>query len=186
MSLTLITAPVGEPLTLAEIKFFLRVAHDTDDSLITDLAEAARGQVEAVTGLALMTQGWRLTLDRWPTEPVTLLRPPVQSVTSVSVQGTDGIWTELDEGDYALIPGYPARVLLKAPPPSPGIAAGGIRIDFTAGFGDADAVPGTLKQAMRLLTAHYHEHRTPASERRVTTLPNSVGALLAPWREVRL
>ena len=186
MSLTLITAPAGEPLTLAEIKFFLRVAHDTDDSLIADLAEAARCQVEAVTGLALMTQGWRLTLDRWPEEPVALLRPPVQAVTGISVQHADGSWGELDEGDYALIPGYPARVLLKARPSSPGVAAGGIRIDFTAGFGDADAVPGTLKQAVRLLAAHYHEHRTPATERRVTTMPNSVGALLAPWREVRL
>ncbi|NHK29580.1 hypothetical protein FF098_016860 [Parvularcula flava] len=186
MSLTLITAPAGEPLTLAEIKFFLRVAHDTDDNLIADLAEAARGQVEAVTGLALITQGWRLTLDSWPEEPIALLRPPVQAITAISVQGIDGVWTELDQGDYALIPGYPARVLLKAPPPTPGIAAGGIRIDFTAGFGDADAVPGTLKQAVRLLAAHYHEHRTPASERRVTTMPNSAGALLAPLREVRL
>ena len=190
MSLTLITGPAGEPLSLAELKAYLRVSGESEDTLIGEIAIAARRHVEALTGLALVTQSWRLTLDQWPSgmgaqKPVALARPPVQAVTGVSIHDGDD-WQAMDEDAYTLVPGHPARLLLERIPPRPAPAAGGIRIDFTAGFGNAASVPQSLKQAIRYLAAHYHERRTPHAETRIEAVPDTVAALLAPWREVRL
>ena len=42
-----------EPVSLTEAKLFLRVAHGAEDELILTLLEAAKGRVEAETGLIL-------------------------------------------------------------------------------------------------------------------------------------
>jgi uncharacterized phiE125 gp8 family phage protein len=42
MAAVLIQGPAIEPLSLADAKLFLRVAHDDDDDLITALISAAR------------------------------------------------------------------------------------------------------------------------------------------------
>ena len=42
MSLTLITAPALEPITLSEAKLHLRVEHSVDDTLISVFITAAR------------------------------------------------------------------------------------------------------------------------------------------------
>ena len=184
--LTQLTPPGEEPLALADLKFFLRVSGEESDTLIADMARAAREHVEAMTGLALITQSWRLVLDRWSDKPIALLRPPVQAISEVSVLDGSGTWQVLEEGDYTLAQDHPARLILNTVAPGPAVPVGGIRIDFTAGFGAADDVPDTLKQAIRLLTAHYHERRQPYAETRIEAVPASVGSLLAPWREVRL
>jgi hypothetical protein len=66
MSAVLLTAPAAEPLSLTEAKAFLRVEHDDDDAIIASLVASARNHVEALTRCGLITQTWRLALDRWP------------------------------------------------------------------------------------------------------------------------
>src|SRR5262245_55104347 len=82
MAAILIDAPVSEPLSLTEAKNYLRVEHSADDALIASLIAAARTQVEARTRRALITQTWRIVLDRWPVSgaiasPVSPLREVV-------------------------------------------------------------------------------------------------------------
>jgi uncharacterized phiE125 gp8 family phage protein len=64
----ILTAPVAEPLALDEARAFLRADTNDDDELIASLIAAARTHVEALTRRALITQGWRLTLDAWPAD----------------------------------------------------------------------------------------------------------------------
>ena len=64
MALFRTVAPEAEPVTLSEAKQPLRIDHDSEDALLEGLLRAAREEVEASCGLALVAQSWRLTLDR--------------------------------------------------------------------------------------------------------------------------
>jgi uncharacterized phiE125 gp8 family phage protein len=73
--------------------------------------------------------------------------------------------------------------------PAPGRIAGGIELDVTVGYGDAATdVPEALRQAVRLLVAHWYENRgvVATDTTRVAPLPSTITALLAPYRMLRL
>ena len=101
-SLFTITAPTQEPVTLQEVKEYLRVDDSTDERIIRPFIETARRFCEEHTGRALMTQTLTLFLDAFEdiedplwegmrTGPylnyyknyVVLPRSPVASVTHV-------------------------------------------------------------------------------------------------------
>lgn len=66
----------------------------------------------------------------------------------------------------------------------PAIPTGGAAVaGFAAGFGAWAAVPPDLRQAALMLAAAFYEDRGAAS---ATAFPPVVGALLAPWRVLRL
>ena len=60
------THPVIEPVTLEEFKSYLRIEGAGEDRELVDMLEEARQWIEDQTGLALITQTWLLSLDRWP------------------------------------------------------------------------------------------------------------------------
>lgn len=191
MSSMLITPPSAEPVALAEMKAFLRVEHDADDDVIAALTTGARTLVEARTRRALMTQGWRLTRDVWPAGGVLPLLPaPVAALLAVRVYRVDGgadlIDTSLFVLDTAAVPAV--LTYARGALPAPGRPRGGIELDIEAGYGDdPEDVPEPLRQAIRLLTAHWYENRAlVAASGEVASVPMSVAALLAPYRVVSL
>ena len=66
MGLVLTSPPAVEPLTVDEVKTYLRIDHDDEDCLLASLITSARLQVEAALDLALITQSWSWTFDAWP------------------------------------------------------------------------------------------------------------------------
>ncbi len=81
MTMTLIKPPALEPVTLAEVRQFLRLDDDSEDTLLTGLIKAARETLEVQTGLALINQTLRLYLDSWPTSGVVrIAKYPVRYV----------------------------------------------------------------------------------------------------------
>lgn len=189
MTLFCTVAPLAEPVTLAEAKAALRLDHDTEDDLIGGLIRAAREEVEAACGLALIDQSWRLTLDRLPRSGRVLLRRhPVREVLSVTVYGRDGEASLADPASYQLDgKSRPARLHFHVIP-APGVAMNGIEIDFAAGFGEAGTdVPDLLKRAMLALVAHWFEFRASfgAGDQPVS-FPPGYERLIAPWRSRRL
>ncbi|WP_173931135.1 head-tail connector protein [Chelativorans sp. Marseille-P2723] len=181
--------PTVEPVSLAEAKAHLRVAHDSEDALISDLVRTARQEVEQMTATALIHQCWRLVLDDWPQEEVVLLkRKPVREILSVTVFDADGAGSVMAPDAYQLdAASTPARLHL-ADRPTPGLALNGIEIDFSAGFGEAGTdVPDLLKRAMLLLVAHWYEFRGAfGPDSQPVSVPDEYRRLLAAWQGPRL
>lgn len=181
--------PAGEPVTLAEAKAQMRVAHDSEDALIGGLIRAARAEVEAQTGMALIDQSWRLALDRWPADGlVRLRRHPVKEILSVTVYGAEGEGAVVDPATYAAdLVSRPARLHVLAPP-APERRLNGIEVDFTAGFGEAGTdVPDLLKRAVLMLVAHWYEFRAAfGAEHQPVSIPPGFDRLISGYRTGRL
>jgi len=203
------TTPPGiEPLTLDEVKTFLRVDQTNDDALITSLITAARLFCEANTGRSLITRSYSLFLDRWPgarfthrfrpeqrripvaPEPyaVGLPAPPLLSVTQINIYAPDNSSMVFDAGSYFVdTAGVPGRVVLMqgAVPPLPGRVANGIEIQFTAGYGTTeDDVPVLLRQGMLQVIAHLYEHRGDSPDQAL--LASGAAAIFQPYRLMSL
>jgi uncharacterized phiE125 gp8 family phage protein len=191
MSSILLSGPAVEPVTLEEAKAFLRVEHDDDDDVIAALIAGARVHVEAQTRRALITQSWRLVRDAWPDNGrVPILPVPLRELTAARVYRLDGAAQELDEAAFVAETAAAPAVLsyVSGAPPAPGRVAGGIELDVEVGYGDAPAdVPADLRQAIRLLVAHWYENRgLIAIGSGIAVLPQTVAALLAPYRVLSL
>lgn len=187
----LLTAPTVEPLTLDEAKAYLRVTTEDDDDLIGALIAGGRSHVEALTHRALITQNWRLTRDAWPANGrIGVLPAPLQSLEAARVYDADGNAHALDLQAF-VVDTISAPAVLSFPPWSmtqPGRAHGGIELDVTVGYGDAATdVPEPLRQAIRLLLAHWYENRSIAvAGAAVTPLPVGFAELIAPFRVLSL
>ena len=195
MSLTRTTPPATEPVSVEAAKAWLRVSHSEDDALIADLIESACEHVETRTGLALITQSWRERLEDWPRDrlsasglAVQLKRAPLISVDAVRVRGRNGDLTDWNSAEYRVETGEPGRLVALLPfaLPRPDIRAGGIEIDFTAGYGETpDEVPAPLRAAiLHLVAASYGADRGEGGES--PPAPDMVDRLLAPFERVRL
>lgn len=186
MSLTLLSPAASEPVTLAELKQHLRVTHSDEDAAVTGFLVAAVRAIEARGGLALMPQQWRLTLDAPPTGTLHLPIAPCTSLDAVAVTDGEGAPQTIDASVYEFASGSPGRLRPAGPWPQPAPKIDGVTIDFTAGYADADAVPEPLKQAVKILAGYFFETREAAQENRLYAVPQSVDALIAPYREFRL
>lgn len=188
MILQHVSGPALEPLRLDDIKLFLRLDQDDDDGLLASLIKAAREVLEEQTAQAFIQQSWRLYLDAWPKDgTIPVARTPLRAVTAIRTYDQDGNETLLSPTSY-LVDGLsrPARIRMREKPQA-GRALNGIEIDFTVGYGsDETAVPEPLRQAMRLLVAHWYEHRISSEKAALTPIPVHIRSLVAPYRTVRL
>lgn len=181
-------APASEPVSLAEAKAHLRIAHADDDALVASLITAARRVVEARTGLCLISQQWLCLRDGWPEDGVIELPvAPLIGVEEIGVFGEDDEKAVIEPAHYIVdAASRPPRVLLRGSRlwPRPGRVVNGIGTRVMAGFGPNGAeVPQPLRRAVLLLVAHFFAQR---GEETGGGLPVSLGALLAPYRRVRL
>jgi len=189
MSAILLTAPAVEPVTLAEMKAYLRVEHDDDDAVIAALTAGSRIHVEAQTRRALITQNWRLSFDAWPQDGrIQIVPAPLQALTAARVYDADGTPSDIDTQNF--VPDFGASSLTFAAwaLPAPDRRAAGIELDVSVGYGDAAVdVPEPLRQAIRLLVAHWYENRgLVAAAGQGALLPATVNALIAPYRVLSL
>ena len=190
MALVLTSGPAEEPVTVSEAKAHLRIDGSDEDILIASLILTSRLHVEAALGLALLTQSWRLTLDRWPQDGVRFPLRPIQSITSVIARASDGAPSTVPADHYTL-DGQALRPRLVARGgnwPAPGQRINGIEIAFSAGIGDdPEDIPQPIRHAILLLVAHWYEHRDPLEiGSAAAAIPAAVSDLLGPYREVRL
>lgn len=171
----LVTAPTVEPLFLEDGKDHLHEDGEPipQDTEIESRIQAARELVENETGRALITQTWKLYLDRFPCpqwlgkqwDPgwIHLPRPPIQEVLEIEYVAADGTPTVLNPSQYVvqlagsrrhIRPAYGVSWPVTRDEPD------AVRIEFDCGYGDSgDAVPESLRNAIRLIVGDLYENR---------------------------
>lgn len=189
MGLILITPPEFYPVTVEQICDHLRV--ETDESgTISAYIQAATNYVEQATGLQLITATYKLTLDRFPQDRVIRLpKPPLISVTSIVYGDPDGWQTTLPSEAYTVdSTTKPGRIVLNAGQTWPQTAnvANAVTINFTAGYGDAAAVPPLLKQCVKFLVGHYYENREGAIDRTISEVPMAVASIIDMYKFIEV
>lgn len=202
-SLKLITAPTVEPMSLANVKAFLKVEHTDDDNLINELIRTVRKQAERFTKRHFMTQTWDwIFSDMIPQDPFEIPGVPLQSITGIFFTNatTEVEGSAIDTTKYlveANSTDVPGRVILKA-----GQQWGnesvrdvlGTRIRFVSGYGAtvqngaaAGSCPDEITLALYRAIAVHYEHRDDLVVGSIVAeLPETSKSLLRPFRIMRV
>lgn len=186
MTITTLTPPASEPVSLAEAKLYLRIDHAHEDGLIETLIAAAREAVEAAIGRALIARTVRESLDIWVREAAqgaVLGLGPVSEVIAVRLLAENGSQSVLDPERYRL-DGHRdrPRLVFEAGVPATLREVGGIEIEYACGFAEEAAdLPVALRLATLHIVASLYEVRQGEGG-----LPETARALMRPYAPVRL
>ena len=159
-----VTAATEALVEVYEFKEFARINYDSEDALIENLLKAAEQHVEAMVGRGLQTQTRRAHYSTWPSV-IVLPSPQVASVTSVVYLDDDRTETTLAASEYIAsalaLPWAQAEIVPVSSWPSSlsDDDADPVRVTYVCGYGAASDVPEPLRHAVRMLVAHWYEHR---------------------------
>lgn len=192
-----ITPATAEPLTVSEVKDFLRVDSSAEDALIGVLITAARTMCEEYTQQVMMPttveQYWddfpyssasapRDTRGQWFSDYDIMLlqKSPVQSVSFIKYYDGNGTQQTITSTSYSVdVVSQPARIL---PVTSwDGIdpnRLNSVTVRYVVGYADAASVPAPLKQAMLLMIGDMYERRQDS----IKQLPSASEYLMNPFR----
>jgi uncharacterized phiE125 gp8 family phage protein len=188
-------------LSLSEAKAHLRVDISDEDASILGYVKTARRNLEWKYARALVQQTLVLGLDEFPwqtgpwlpayqTRGVIELRPPVQTLTSITYVDSAGATQTMSALNYRLEKdSEPGRVTPVIGQVWPATAAlpNAVLVEYVSGAASADLVPDDIKQAVRLLLGHYYLNREQVvTDTRVMSveLARSVDDLMAPYAPV--
>lgn len=173
--------PATEPVTLAEVKEYLRLDGNDHDALLNSLITSCRQWCEQYQNRAYITQTWETWLDKWKF-PIRLARPPLQSVTHIKYYTTDNTeltWASTQYQVDAITD--PARVNLAYNITAPNDVLrpmNAIVVRYVTGYGAAADVPASVKLAIKMMIGHRFEN--PETE----DVPDAVRYLLMADRVV--
>lgn len=181
MRLSIVTQPTVEPVTLAEMKQYLKIPLDIEDdqededieSLITSAREAAEKHCKR----AFITQQWDMIFDEFKAD-VEIPLGKLQTIDEICYRDSAFeehaitstayfVDTISDPGMVYFKSSYGGAVTARV---------AGWRVRFTCGYGDAATdLPKTLITAIKRIAAYWYENRE-AHE-----LPKNATDLLDPY-----
>ena len=189
MALILETAALTEPVTLADVKTYLKIDNNAEDTLLASMITAARVQLETRLNRAFLRQLWSLYLDYLPPDGVIYLPlSPVISIENVAIIDDLQVYNIIDDSFY-ITNLKPDNGLLKTIKTLPDIASeyAGLRVQFWAGYGVAATdIPAPIGQAILHLVAFWHENRGPIASGEMHQIPRSILEIIAPFKKIRL
>ena len=183
--------PAVQIMTVADAKLHLRIDTSAEDSLVSALIDAATAAIEAYTHRALITQTWRMSIDRFPypypgngswsvdplfiqqpavggwlAMPIYLPRPNLLAVSSITYLDLTGSQQTLSPSVYTVnTDELPGTVSLSNGQSWPNALylRNSIQITYTAGFGPAAAnIPAPIIHAAKLMIADFYTNREAA------------------------
>ena len=175
------TEPTQEPLTLQEVKEYLRVEDNTDERNLRPLIESARRLVEEHLNRTLMQTTYQQFLDSFDEyeDPlfegvrqgpylnyyknyIDLVKSPVISVTHIKTYQDDDSATTMAASKYYVDNARePSRIVLRQGETFPTAlrVANAIEIQYVAGYTSPYQVPEPIRLAILQIIAHMYEHR---------------------------
>lgn len=193
----IVVSPAALPVSVDEVKEYLRIDIDEEEDLLESLIVAAVAYVEEYTNRALITQTWDELLKVFPVKNYYQIpKTPFVSLEAAEYMG-EGDTTYTDFTDILTVDTYNDRVYLNYSETWPCYIlepGGGVRFEWTCGYADdgtydasetGAGIPEPIKQAIKLLVAHWYENREPILIGAIAeTLQFTIKALLAPYRVV--
>lgn len=204
--------PAVEPVSLAELKAHLRIDDTSEDTYLTSLIVESREEIEQASGMALIRQKWRLTIDHWPgarqqwwdgvkdghinmlygaPADLRLPRYPLIEIDGVTVFDEDSTSAVVNVGATFDIDTNqrPGRLALKSGATWP-IAlrpTNAIQIDYYAGYGALAAdVPAPLRRAIRSMAAYLYSHRGDGCDPVEAMAKSGAASVVDRYRTVRI
>lgn len=162
LNLKLYSGPAAEPVTLTNLKLYLRIDGTDHDTTLTALLAAAREYAQDVQNRAYVTQTWDWILDTWPETPLDLPYSPLASVTSITYTDIDGVAGTVSASSYLVdADSTPGRLVLKDGYNWPSVTLreiAGVKIRFQCGDATGANCPANTKLAIMLFAAHRFEN----------------------------
>lgn len=204
----LITPPSIDPVSLADVKNYLRVDQSSEDTQISLMIGAATRLCEEYTNKRFITQTWDYFIDRFPREagrawqegvfdlpinyfdtltgPIKIPLGLIQSVTFLKTYDDSDTEATFSSSSYALdLSSEPARLALRMGAVWPTTIlrpVNGIQIRCVVGYGSAATdVPASIRQAILETVASMYEGRGDVEQ----ALPKMAMQLLEMHRAVR-
>lgn len=155
---SLVTGPEVEPITLDEAKGQARISDNASDSLIESYIITAREAAESYMGRGILTQTWKLVLDRWaniiPLPMAAPLQNAVSTAPTITYYDSDGVQQTLSTSVYAVdTVSRPGTISLAPDQSWPDLQCsrlnGNVEITYVVGWTSADLVPERIKQGIR-------------------------------------
>lgn len=208
MNVSLVLAPSEKPVTLSQVKSFLRIDNADDDSLIDLLIDSCTERVEAFIDQKIITQKWLISFDKFPMSSnkawwdgtkdgaisevlapskfIDLPFGPCSAIESFKTIDNDGNEHLFTSDQYVLDTTGPwGRIGLKIGGVWPATVlapVNGIRIQGVFGMGLQAAIPAGIKQAIINFTAKCFEQRGDE----MPQMPPEVALLLEPYRRFKV
>ena len=186
MTANLLTAPLVEPVTVAETKAYLKIEQDIEDELLRAFITTARVHLEHLTGKHLITQTWRLFIPGPLSDRFTIPLQPLSAIVDAAILS--------DEGDLVSLSAEGLRIHQDRDPASIANLASlalrpdqRLRLDVETGYGPAaEDVPEPLRLAMKIIIAEWFERRLIADPSQLPTLWAALKPLIGPFQTVRI
>ena len=196
------TEPTQEPVTLQEVKEYLRVEDSTDERNIRPLIETARRFSEEHLGRALVSTTYTQYYDCYDdmSDPLwegtrtgpyinyyknylVLGKGPVSSVTHVKTYDDDDTATTMASSKYYVDKARePSRIVLRTGETFPTSlrVANGIEVEYVAGYSSIYSIPEPIRMGILQHIAHLYEHRGDMYEAK-NAYPPMLRSLYSPY-----
>lgn len=182
-----ITAPAETPLTVEEVKDYLRVSHEDEDEQIVAILDAAISRLDGWSGIlgrCLVTQTWQQDFDAFPDGSA--LRLPFPNVQSVVITYRDTAEAEqtFDAANWRLVSDATGSLVYLADGavwPDTATRPDAVRVTMLVGYGAATAVPPAIKMALKMDCGAMYEVRDGSA---VNTM--AYDSLIRPFRRMAI
>lgn len=185
MLLTRTVAAASFPVVLDDVKEHLRVDGDDENAYINGLIADATSAAEEMTGRALITQTWAVSMDG-ACGTIRLPVLPVQSVSAISYfDANDDEQAAIVSDFYLFKDNDHATMRPKsgASWPTTICRDDALTVTFVAGYGAASDVPVEFRRAILLMIQHWYDpSRDTEGPKDGGRMPDGVDLLLGLHR----